>query len=155
MPKNDCHLTRAIVAWAFYYKYLVFAALFTKQIKSSQAKPSNKAIMSQLDTSIAKMKSSFDAIAAAKTHTVVLEHYIPVKNAGKAGTTTKTVTTKVVKPAAKPVAKPVEAEYTKKPEGIQGVIAEEVISKTTKKPAPKKSSKLSKMLRGKVVDCTA
>lgn len=109
---------------------------------------------SQFETSINKMKASFDAIAAAKTHTVVLEHYIPVKNAGKAGSTKK-VTTRVSKPVEKPVAKLVEAEYTKKPEGIQGVIAEEVVSKTTKKAAPKKSSKLSKMLRGKVVDCTA
>ena len=103
------------------------------------------------------MKASFDAIAAAKTHTVVLDFVPNKKTTGKAGATTRTVTTKVVKPAAKPVEKPVEVyvEYTKKPEGIQGVIAEEVISKTTKKPAPKKSSKLSKMLRGKVVDCTA
>ena len=111
--------------------------------------------MSQLDSSIAKMKASFDAIAAAKTHTVVLDFVPNRKSTGKAGATTKTVTTKIVKPVSKPVVKPVEAEYTKKPEGIQGVIAEEVISKTTKKPAPKKSSKLSKMLRGKVVDCTA
>lgn len=151
-----------MVIWAFYYKYLIFTALFTKQIISQSKaflKPSNKAIMSQLDTSIAKMKSSFDAIAAAKTHTVVLDFVPNRKTTGKAGTTTKTVVTKVVKPVAKPVeklvVKPAEAEYTKKPEGIQGVIAEEVISKTTKKPAPKKSSKLSKMLRGKVVDCTA
>ena len=151
-----------MVIWAFYYKYLIFTALFTKQIISQSKaflKPSNKAIMSQLDTSIAKMKSSFDAIAAAKTHTVVLDFVPNRKTTGKAGTTTKTVVTKVVKPLAKPVeklvVKPAEAEYTKKPEGIQGVIAEEVISKTTKKPAPKKSSKLSKMLRGKVVDCTA
>jgi hypothetical protein len=34
----NCHLTRAIVIWAFYYKYLGFATLFTKQI-ISQAKP--------------------------------------------------------------------------------------------------------------------
>jgi hypothetical protein len=33
-PKTDCHLTLAIVVWAFYYKYLIFAALFTKQIIS-------------------------------------------------------------------------------------------------------------------------
>ena len=99
------------------------------------------------------MKSSFDAIAAAKTHTVVLDFVPNRKTTGKAGTTTKT-TTKVVKPVEN-VGKPVEAEYTKKPEGIQGVIAEEVISKTTKKPAPKKSSKLKKLLRGKTVDCSA
>jgi len=112
---------------------------------------------SQFETSIAKMKSSFDAIAAAKTHTVVLDFVPNRKSTGKAGTTTKT-TTKVVKPVenvVKPFVKPVEAEYTKKPEGIQGVIAEEVISKTTKKPAPKKSSKLKKLLRGKTVDCSA
>jgi len=112
---------------------------------------------SQFETSIAKMKSSFDAIAAAKTHTVVLDFVPNRKSTGKAGATTKT-TTKVVKPAEKPVEKsaekPVEkyVEYTKKPEGIQGVIAEEVISKTTKKPAPKKSSKLKKLLRGKTID---
>ena len=113
--------------------------------------------MTQFDTSIARMKASFDAIAAAKTHTVVLDFVPNKKTTGKAGATTKTVTTKVVKPAAKPVEKPTEVyvEYTKKPEGIQGVIAEEVTQKSSKKPAPKKSSKLSKMLRGKVVDCTA
>jgi hypothetical protein len=109
--------------------------------------------MSQFDTSIAKMKSSFDAIAAAKTHTVVLDFVPNRKTTGKAGATTKT-TTKVVKPAEKPMEKPVEAEYTKKPEGIQGVVAEEVIKKTAKKPAVK-SSKLKKLLRGKTIDCTA
>jgi len=100
------------------------------------------------------MKSSFDAIAAAKTHTVVLDFVPNRKTTGKAGATTKT-TTKVVKPveAEKPVEKYVE--YTKKPEGIKGVVPEEVIKKTAKKPTIKKSSKLSKMLRGKVVDCTA
>jgi delta-aminolevulinic acid dehydratase/porphobilinogen synthase len=111
---------------------------------------------SQFETSINKMKESFTAIAAAKTHTVVLDFVPNRKTTGKAGTTTKTVVTKVVKPVAKPVeklvVKPAEAEYTKKPEGIQGVIAEEVISKTAKKPAPKKNSKLSKMLCGKTVD---
>ena len=102
------------------------------------------------------MKSSFDAIAAAKTHTIALDFVPNRKTTGRAGATIKTVTTKVVKPAAKPTVvaeKPVE--YTKKPEGIQGVIAEEVTQKSVKKPAPKKSSKLSKMLRGKTVDCTA
>ena len=154
-------MTRAIVVWAFYYKYLILAALITKQIISQSRaflKPSNKAIMSQFDTSISKMKASFDAISAAKTHTVLLDFVPDRKTTGKAGTTKK-VTTRVAKPVekpvAKPVAKPVEAEYTKQPEGIQGVIAEEVVSKTTKKAAPKKSSKLSKMLRGKTVDCTA
>ena len=69
------------------------------------------------------MKSSFDAIAAAKTHTVVLDFVPNRKTTGKAGASTKT-TTKVVKPAEKPVEKPVEkyVEYAKKPEGIQGVI---------------------------------
>lgn len=100
------------------------------------------------------MKASFDAISAAKTHTVLLDFVPDRKTTGKAGTTKK-VTTRVAKPVEKPVAKLVEAEYTKQPGGIQGVIAEEVVSKTTKKAAPKKSSKLSKMLRGKVVDCTA
>ncbi len=113
---------------------------------------------SKFDASINKMKTSFAVIEAAKTHTVLLDFVPNKKTSGKAGATIKTVTTKIAKPtvvAEKPVVKPVEAEYTKKPEGIQGVIAEEVISKTTKKPAPKKSSKLSKMLRGKTVDCTA
>ena len=111
---------------------------------------------SQFDASISRMKASFDAIAAAKTHTVVLDFVPNRKTTGKAGATTKT-TTKVVKPAEKPVEKPVKkyVEYAKKPEGIQGVIAEEVISKTTKKTAPKKSSKLKKLLRGKTVDCSA
>ena len=150
-------MTRAIVVWAFYYKYLILAALITKQIISQSRaflKPSNKAIMSQFDTSISKMKASFDAISAAKTHTVLLDFVPDRKTTGKAGTTKK-VTTRVAKPVEKPVAKLVEAEYTKQPGGIQGVIAEEVVSKTTKKAAPKKSSKLSKMLRGKTVDCTA
>ena len=106
----------------------------------------------KFDASINKMKASFDAIAAAKTHTVVLDFVPNKKTTGKAGATTKTVTTKVVKPVAKPVVKPAEAEYTKKPEGIQGVIAEEVTQKSAKKPAPKKNSKLSKMLKGKTVD---
>jgi hypothetical protein len=124
------------------------------------SKLSNKAIMSQFDTSIARMKSSFDAIAAAKTHAVVLDFVPNRKTTGRAGATVKT-TTKVVKPAEaeKPVEieKPVEkyVEYTKQPEGIQGIIPEEVISKTSKKAAPKKSSKLKKLLRGKVVDCSA
>ena len=111
-----------------------------------------KTIMAQFDTSIARMKASFDAIAAAKTHTVVLDFVPNKKTTGKAGATTRTVTTKVVKPAAKPVEKPVEVyvEYTKKPEGIQGVIAEEVTQKTAKKSVAKKS-KLNKLLRGKTV----
>lgn len=99
------------------------------------------------------MKASFDAISAAKTHTVLMDFVPDRKTTGKAGTTKK-VTTRVAKPVEN-VAKLVEVEYTKQPGGIQGVIAEEVVSKTTKKAAPKKSSKLSKMLRGKVVDCTA
>ena len=135
-------MTRAIVVWAFYYKYLILAALITKQIISQSRaflKPSNKAIMSQFDTSISKMKASFDAISAAKTHTVLLDFVPDRKTTGKAGTTKK-VTTRVAKPVEKPVAKLVEAEYTKQPGGIQGVIAEEVVSKTTKKAAPKKSS---------------
>ena len=107
--------------------------------------------MSQFETSIARMKSSFAVIEAAKTHTVVLEHYIPVKNAGKAGATTKT-TTKVVKSVEKSVEK--SAEYTKQPEGLFWVVAEEVIKKPAKKPVVK-SSKLKKLLRGKTVDCTA
>jgi hypothetical protein len=116
---------------------------------------------SKFETSIAKMKSSFDAIAVAKTHTVVLDFVPNRKTTGKAGATTKTVVTKVAKPVVKPVenvvkqvVKPAEAEYTKKPEGIQGVIAEEVIKKTAKKPVVK-SSKLKKLLRGKTVDCSA
>ena len=148
-------MTRAIVVWAFYYKYLISTALITKQIISQSkaflkpSKPSNKAIMSQFDTSIAKMKSSFDAIAAAKTHTVVLDFVPNRKTTGKAGATTKT-TTKVVKPAE--IEKPVEkyVKYTKQPEGIQGAVPEEV----AKKPAVK-SSKLKKLLRGKTIDCSA
>ena len=35
MNHEDCHLTRAIVIWAFYYKYLGFAVLFTKKIKAT------------------------------------------------------------------------------------------------------------------------
>jgi len=120
-----------------------------------KAKPSNKAIMSsQFETSIAKMKSSFDAIEAAKTHTIVLDFVPNRKTAGRAGAATKT-TTKVVKPVSKTeetaVVKSV-VEYTKKPEGI---IPEEVIKKTAKKPAAKKSSKLKKLLRGKTIDCSA
>lgn len=112
--------------------------------------------MSQFETSINKMKSSFDAIAAAKTHTVVLDFVPNRKTTGKAGTTTKTVVTKVVKPVAKPVEKLVvkPAEYTKQPEGLFLVVAEEVIKKPAKKPVVK-SSKLKKLLRGKTVDCTA
>jgi hypothetical protein len=111
--------------------------------------------MSQFETSINKMKESFTAIAAAKTHTVVLDFVPNKKTTGRAGATTKT-TTKVVKPVVKPAEKPVEkpVEYTKKPEGIQGIIPEEVIKKTAKKPVVK-SSKLKKLLRGKTVDCSA
>ena len=105
---------------------------------------------SKFDTSIAKMKTSFDAIAAAKTHTVVLDFVPNKKTTGKAGATIKTVTTKVVKPAVvaeKPV---VLAEYAKKPEGIAGVVPEEVTQKTAKKTVAKKS-KLNKLVRGKTV----
>ena len=105
--------------------------------------------MSQFDTSISKMKASFDAIAAAKTHAVVLEHYIPVKNAGKAGATTRVVTKSVAK-TSKPVVEKAVAEYNKKPEGLQGVIPDEVTQKAAKKPVAKKS-KLNKLLRGKTV----
>ena len=122
----------------------------------TKAKPSNKAIMSKFETSIAKMKSSFDAIASAKTHTVVLDFVPNRKTTGKAGATTKT-TTKVVKPVeAAEIEKPVEkyVEYTKQPEGIQGVDPEEVAKKSSKKPAMK-SSKLKKLLRGKTIDCSA
>jgi len=110
---------------------------------------------SKFDASISKMKSSFDAIEAAKTHTVVLDFVPNRKTTGRAGATTKT-TTKVVKPveAEKPIVKPVEAEYTKKPEGIQGIVPEEVTKKTAKKTAVK-SSKLKKLLRGKTIDCSA
>jgi len=112
---------------------------------------------SQFDISIARMKSSFDAIAAAKTHTVVLDFVPNQKTTGKAGAAVKTVTTKMVKPVEKPVEKPVivekYVEYTKKPEGLQGVaIPDEGDKKPAKKPATKKSSKLNKMLRGKIVD---
>ena len=120
-----------------------------------QSRP--KAIMtSKFDTSIAKMKTSFDSIAAAKTHTVVLDFVPNKKTTGKAGATIKTVTTKVVKPAVvaeKPVDKYVE--YTNRPEGLQGVVPEEGDKKTAKKTAAKKPSKLKKLLRGKTVDCSA
>jgi len=109
---------------------------------------------SQFETSIAKMKTSFAVIEAAKTRTVVLDVVPNRKTTGKPGATTKT-TTKVAKPTVKPVEIEKYVEYTKKPEGIAGVVPEEVIQKTAKKPVAKKSSKLSKMLRGKVVDCTA
>ena len=99
------------------------------------------------------MKTSFDAIAAAKTHTVVLDFVPNKKTTGKAGATIKTVTTKVVKPmeiaiVEKPV---VLVEYAKKPEGLPGVIVpEEGDKKPAKKPAAKKS-KLNKLVRGKTV----
>ena len=115
---------------------------------------------SKFDTSIAKMKTSFDAIAAAKTHTVVLDFVPNKKTTGKAGASTKTVT-KVAKPVEKPIViteKPVEkyVEYTKKPEGLSGVIVpEEEDKKPAKKPAAKKPSKLKKLLRGKTIDCSA
>jgi len=104
---------------------------------------------SKFDASISKMKTSFAVIEAAKTHTVVLDVVPNRKTTGKPGATTKTVVTKVIKPVEN-VVKPVEAEYTKKPEGIQGVIAEEVVQKAAKKPVAKKS-KLNKLLRGKTV----
>ena len=113
---------------------------------------------SKFDTSIAKMKTSFDAIAAAKTHTVVLDFVPNKKTTGKAGATTKTVTTKVVKPVEIAIVeKPaVLVEYIKKPEGLPGVIVpEEGDKKPAKKPAAKKPSKLKKLLRGKTVDCSA
>ena len=113
---------------------------------------------SKFDTSIAKMKTSFDAIAAAKTHTIVLDFVPNKKTTGKAGAATKTVT-KVVKPVEiMVVEKPVEkyVEYTKKPEGLSGVIVpEEEDKKPAKKPAAKKPSKLKKLLRGKTIDCSA
>ena len=105
------------------------------------------------------MKSSFDAIAAAKTHTVVLDFVPNRKTTGKAGTTTKT-TTKVVKTVEnveKPAEKPVEkyVEYTKKPEGLPFVLAGDLSNMPAKKPAVK-SSKLKKLLRGKATfDCSA
>ena len=105
---------------------------------------------SKFDETIIKMKASFADIEASKTRTVVLEHYIPVKNAGKAGSVTKTVTKTVAKIVAKPVAEKPVAEYTKKPEGVQGVVAEEVTRKSAKKPVAKKS-KLNKLLRGKTI----
>lgn len=100
------------------------------------------------------MKSSFDAIAAAKTHTVVLDFVPNRKTTGKAGATTKTVVTKVVKPVEKPVVKPVEAEYTKQPEGLPFILAGDISNMPAKKPVVK-SSKLKKLLRGKTVDCSA
>jgi len=107
---------------------------------------------SQFDASISRMKASFDAIAAAKTHTVVLDCAPDRKTTGKAGATTITKVEKVenvervekVENAEKPANKYVE--YTKMPEGIQFEV--------TKKPALKKSSKLKKLLRGKTVDCS-
>lgn len=111
---------------------------------------------SKFDASINKMKTSFAVIEAAKTHTVVLDFVPNRKTTGKGGATTKTVVTKVEKPVEKSVEKPVvkSAEYTKQPEGLFWVIAEEVIKKPAKKPVVK-SSKLKKLLRGKTVDCTA
>jgi hypothetical protein len=115
------------------------------------SKPSNKAIMSKFETSISKMKSSFDAIAAAKTHTVALEFVPNRKTTGKAGATTKT-TTKVAKPVEN-TKKPVE--YTKKPEGIPFVLAGDISNMPAKKQVVK-SSKLKKLLRGKATfDCSA
>jgi hypothetical protein len=122
------------------------------------SKPSKKAIMSKFETSISKMKSSFDAIAAAKTHTVVLDFVPSRKTTGKAGATTKT-TTKVVKPVEY-TKKPVEytkkpVEYTKKPEGLPFVLAGDLSNMPAKKQVVK-SAKLKKLLRGKATfDCSA
>ena len=108
--------------------------------------------MSKFDTSIAKMKSSFDAIAAAKTHTVLLDFVPDRKTTGKAGTTKK-VTTRVVKPVE--IAEIAEiVEYTKKPEGLPFILAGDISNMPVKKPVVK-SSKLKKLLRGKTVDCSA
>ena len=98
---------------------------------------------SKFDASVSKMKSSFNAIAAAKKHTVILEQYIPVKNTGNARAATKTVTHTATKAV---VAKKAVVEYIKKPEGLQGEIAQESV----KKPTGNKS-KLHKLLRGKTV----
>ena len=115
------------------------------------SKPSKKAIMSKFETSISKMKSSFDAIAAAKTHTVVLDFVPSRKTTGKAGATTKT-TTKVVKPVEY-TKKPVE--YTKKPEGLPFVLAGDLSNMPAKKQVVK-SAKLKKLIRGKATfDCSA
>ena len=98
---------------------------------------------SKFDASVSKMKLSFNAIAAAKKHTVILEQYVPVKNTGNARAATKTVTKNDAKAV---VAKKAVVEYIRKPEGLQGGIIQESV----KKPTGKKS-KLRKLLRGKTV----
>jgi len=146
------------------YLFPKYSGIGTKKTKHI-SKPSNKAIMSKFETSISKMKSSFDAIAAAKTHTVVLEFVPSRKTTGKAGATTKT-TTKVVKPVENTkklveyTKKPVEytkkpVEYTKKPEGLPFVLAGDLSNMPAKKQVVK-SAKLKKLLRGKATfDCSA
>jgi hypothetical protein len=132
------------------YLFPKYSGIGTKKTKHI-SKPSNKAIMSKFDTSISKMKSSFDAIAAAKTHTVVLDFVPSRKTTGKAGATTKT-TTKVVKPVEN-TKKPVE--YTKQPEGLPFVLAGDLSNMPAKKQVVK-SAKLKKLLRGKATfDCSA
>ena len=102
---------------------------------------------SKFETSINKMKASFDAIEAAKTHAVVLEIVPDRKTTGNASITIKF--TNVVN-VEKPVEKPAKnVEYIKHPTALAGNIA------MPKKPAVK-SSKLKKLLRGKsTFDCSA
>ena len=148
---GKCHLSRVS---HFTIKAHNFQGRVPKN-KSIFQSPQNKAIMSKFETSVSKMKSSFDAIAAAKTHTVVLDFVPSRKTTGKAGATTKTIT-KIVKPVenvAKPVVKPVE--YTKKPEGLPFVLAGDISNMPAKKQVVK-SAKLKKLLRSKATfDCSA
>jgi len=103
---------------------------------------------SKFETSINKMKASFDAIEAAKTHAVVLEIVPDRKTTGNASTTVKF--TNIVN-VEKPVEKPAKnVEYIKQPAAFAGNIA------TPAKKSAVKSSKLKKLLRGKsTFDCSA
>jgi len=168
MQKSECHLIPGKCHLSRAPPKSIYARFSQAKVPKKQSifqSPQNKAIMSKFETSVSKMKSSFDAIAAAKTHTVVLGFVPSRKTTGKAGATTKTIT-KVAKPVEntkKPVEntkKPVEntkkpVEYTKKPEGLPFVLAGDISNMPAKKQVVK-SSKLKKLLRGKATfDCSA
>lgn len=93
--------------------------------------------MSKFETSVSNMKASFDAIEAAKNHTIVLD--APPKKS-VAGATEKIIT----KNTTKTIAKINPIGFTKQPEGVYVCAGN--------KPAKKavvKSTKLRKLLKGR------
>ena len=100
--------------------------------------------MTSFESSVARFSASLAAIDAAKTRVVTLDAISKPKQVGSVGETKKIVirpSEPVAKPVAKPAAKPASERVMRNP----------IIMPETK-PKAKKTSKLSKLVKGKKFD---